>query len=90
MKPAPLTRIGLNALYIVPGEVGGVEIYARELTQALAAAAGTLSGAAERLGKLVSNLRIDGEEPPQTTETPTISVRMPTPVGRSSVGVAKA
>ena len=59
-------------------------------TEQIAAAASTLSGAAERLGKLVSNLRIDGEDPPQTTETPTISVRMPTPVGRSAVGIAKA
>jgi glycosyltransferase involved in cell wall biosynthesis len=31
-----LTRIGLNVLYLVPGRVGGVEIYARELIRALA------------------------------------------------------
>lgn len=30
-------RIGINALFIVPGEVGGSEIYARELIPALAA-----------------------------------------------------
>jgi glycosyltransferase involved in cell wall biosynthesis len=30
-------RIGLNILYLVPGEVGGSEIYARELIPALAA-----------------------------------------------------
>lgn len=30
-------RIGLNLLYLVPGEVGGSEIYARELVHALAA-----------------------------------------------------
>ena len=30
-------RIGLNILYLVPGEVGGSEIYARELVPALAA-----------------------------------------------------
>jgi glycosyltransferase involved in cell wall biosynthesis len=30
-------RVGLNLLYLVPGEVGGTEIYARELIAALAA-----------------------------------------------------
>lgn len=42
-------------------------------TQEIAAAAGTLAVAAERLGKLVSNLRID-EQPvvPPTTETPVV------------------
>lgn len=29
-------KIGLNVLYLVPGQVGGVEIYARELVRALA------------------------------------------------------
>lgn len=33
----PVRNVGLNALYLVPGEVGGTEIYARELTLALAA-----------------------------------------------------
>ncbi len=31
----PLRRVGLNLLYLVPGEVGGSEIYARELVGAL-------------------------------------------------------
>jgi glycosyltransferase involved in cell wall biosynthesis len=31
-----LKKIGLNVLYLVPGRVGGVEIYARELIRALA------------------------------------------------------
>lgn len=34
-----VTRIGLNLLYIVPGKVGGTEIYARELVRAVAAEA---------------------------------------------------
>jgi hypothetical protein len=29
-------RIGVNALYLIPGEVGGTEIYLRELLAALA------------------------------------------------------
>ena len=33
-----LRRVGINALYLVPGQVGGTEIYARELVAALAAA----------------------------------------------------
>ena len=33
-----LRRVGINALYLVPGEVGGTEIYARELVAALATA----------------------------------------------------
>ena len=33
---AVLRRVGINALYLVPGEVGGTEIYARELVGALA------------------------------------------------------
>lgn len=37
MSEPHLARVGLNALYIVPGAVGGTEIYARELTAALAA-----------------------------------------------------
>jgi hypothetical protein len=32
---AVLRRVGINALYLVPGEVGGTEIYARELVGAL-------------------------------------------------------
>jgi hypothetical protein len=31
-----LQRVGINLLYLVPGEVGGTEIYARELVGALA------------------------------------------------------
>jgi glycosyltransferase involved in cell wall biosynthesis len=31
-------HVGINALYLVPGQVGGTEIYARELVAALAAA----------------------------------------------------
>jgi len=30
-------RIGVNALYLIPGGVGGTEIYLRELLRALAA-----------------------------------------------------
>ena len=33
-----MTRIGLNLLYLVPGKVGGTEIYARRLVHALAEA----------------------------------------------------
>jgi glycosyltransferase involved in cell wall biosynthesis len=36
---ATLRRIGLNALFLVPGETGGMETYARRLVPALAAAA---------------------------------------------------
>lgn len=32
---APATRIGLNLLYLVPGETGGTETYARELIPAI-------------------------------------------------------
>jgi glycosyltransferase involved in cell wall biosynthesis len=32
-----MPRIGINALYLIPGEVGGTEIYLRELLAALAA-----------------------------------------------------
>lgn len=32
---APLARVGLNLLYLVPGEVGGSEIYAHQLVDAL-------------------------------------------------------
>ncbi len=36
-RPAPLSlRIGVNALYLIPGAVGGTEIYLRSLLQALA------------------------------------------------------
>jgi len=35
---APLEHVGLNLLYLVPGAVGGSEIYARELVGALARA----------------------------------------------------
>jgi glycosyltransferase involved in cell wall biosynthesis len=31
-------RVGLNLVYLVPGEIGGMEVYARELVPALAAA----------------------------------------------------
>jgi glycosyltransferase involved in cell wall biosynthesis len=31
-----LRRVGLNALYLLPGRVGGSEVYARQLTRALA------------------------------------------------------
>jgi glycosyltransferase involved in cell wall biosynthesis len=34
---APLTRVALNLVYLVPGEVGGMEVYARELIPRLAA-----------------------------------------------------
>lgn len=34
----PLRRVGLNLLYLVPGQVGGSEVYARELVGALARA----------------------------------------------------
>jgi glycosyltransferase involved in cell wall biosynthesis len=34
----PLRRVGLNLLYLVPGQVGGSEIYAKELIGALARA----------------------------------------------------
>ena len=32
-----MARIGINALYLIPGGVGGTEIYLRELLAALAA-----------------------------------------------------
>jgi glycosyltransferase involved in cell wall biosynthesis len=32
-----LRRVGLNVLYLVPGRVGGSEVYARQLTRAMAA-----------------------------------------------------
>lgn len=32
-----MSRIGVNALYLIPGEVGGTEVYLRELLAALAA-----------------------------------------------------
>jgi glycosyltransferase involved in cell wall biosynthesis len=35
---APSVRVGLNLLYLLPGRVGGTEIYARRLVGALAAA----------------------------------------------------
>ena len=35
-----LTRVGLNLIYLVPGETGGMEIYARELIPALQEIAG--------------------------------------------------
>src|SRR5258708_12954931 len=34
--PARPLRIGVNALYLIPGRVGGTEIYLRSLLQALA------------------------------------------------------
>jgi glycosyltransferase involved in cell wall biosynthesis len=34
-------RVGLNVLYLIPGEVGGTEVYARELINSLAEIAGT-------------------------------------------------
>jgi glycosyltransferase involved in cell wall biosynthesis len=37
--PPPGTRVGLNLLFLVPGETGGMEVYARELIPALLAAA---------------------------------------------------
>ena len=37
-RRAPLRRVGLNLLYLVPGGVGGTEIYARRLVHALARA----------------------------------------------------
>jgi hypothetical protein len=33
-------RIGINALYLLPGQVGGSEIYIRNLVKQLAAASG--------------------------------------------------
>lgn len=36
MSDAPPLRIGVNALYLIPGGVGGTEIYLRSLLQALA------------------------------------------------------
>jgi glycosyltransferase involved in cell wall biosynthesis len=33
-------RVGLNVLYLLPGEVGGTEVYARELIKSLAESAG--------------------------------------------------
>lgn len=36
--PRELQRLGLNALFLVPGETGGMETYARRLVPALAAA----------------------------------------------------
>ena len=35
MTGGPLRRVGLNLLYLVPGEVGGTEIYARRLLEEL-------------------------------------------------------
>ncbi len=37
--PPPGTHIGLNLVFLVPGETGGMEVYARELIPALLAAA---------------------------------------------------
>ncbi len=37
--PAPGTHVGLNLIFLVPGETGGMEVYARELIPALLAAA---------------------------------------------------
>jgi glycosyltransferase involved in cell wall biosynthesis len=37
--PPPGTHIGLNLIFLVPGETGGMEVYARELIPALLAAA---------------------------------------------------
>lgn len=34
--PSVSLRIGLNVLYLIPGEVGGTEVYARELIRAVA------------------------------------------------------
>ena len=34
--PSRPLRIGVNALYLIPGRVGGTEIYLRSLLQALA------------------------------------------------------
>ena len=34
-----MMHVGLNLIYLVPGETGGPEIYARELIPALVAAA---------------------------------------------------
>jgi len=55
---ATLRRIGLNALFLVPGETGGMETYARRLVPALGAAAPELELVAfvgretwERLGE---------------------------------------
>ena len=48
-------------------------------TEQIAAAAGTLAGAAERLGKLVANLRLEGGAPLATMELPipVMNRRMP-------------
>ena len=35
----PVRHVGLNLVYLVPGETGGMEVVARELLPALAAAA---------------------------------------------------
>jgi hypothetical protein len=48
-------------------------------TEQIAAAAGTLAGAAERLGKLVANLRLEGGAPLATTELPIPVLRMKMP-----------
>jgi glycosyltransferase involved in cell wall biosynthesis len=55
--PRELQRLGLNALFLVPGETGGMETYARRLVPALAAASPELElvafvgeEALERLG----------------------------------------
>lgn len=37
--PRALRHVGLNLIFLVPGETGGMEVYARELIEALAAAA---------------------------------------------------
>jgi glycosyltransferase involved in cell wall biosynthesis len=39
-RPRSLRRVGLNLLYLVPGQTGGMEAYARRLVPALVAAAG--------------------------------------------------
>lgn len=55
-------------------------------TEQIAAAAGTLAGAAERLGKLVSNLRIEQKPPTETTGThrAVAPVRLPPEVALAS------
>jgi hypothetical protein len=37
VDPAKPTHIGLNLIFLVPGETGGMEVYARELIPALVA-----------------------------------------------------
>ena len=56
-----MIRIGVNALYLIPGGVGGTEIYLRNLLRALAGVANISSGPdGERAAKRLIDILIAG------------------------------